>query len=254
MLEIVILPVLTDNYIYLIHDRLSQETAVVDPALAQPVLQVLLQKRWQLTTIFNTHHHSDHVGGNLEIKKRTGCKIIAGNADKDRIPGIDQGVNEGDFVKLGEHIARVIATPGHTSGHIVYHFAEDNLLFCGDTLFAMGCGRLFEGTADQMWCSLQKLKILPKKTKVYCAHEYTQSNGRFALTIEPGNFKLHNRMLEVDRLRSVNLSTIPSTIGEELETNPFFREDSNEIRQRIHTEDSKPSQVFAEIRRLKDNF
>ena len=145
MLKIIIIPVLTDNYIYLIHDPVSRETAVVDPALAQPVLDRLQKNGWQLTYIWNTHHHSDHVGGNLQIKKQTGCKIIAAQADWDRIPGIDQGVSEGDVVSLGQYKARVIATPGHTREHIVYHFAEDNILFCGDTLFVMGCGRLFSG-------------------------------------------------------------------------------------------------------------
>lgn len=254
MLEIKILPVLTDNYIYLIHDPVSQETAVVDPALAQPVLDALEEKGWRLTYILNTHHHSDHVGGNLPIKQRTGCKIIGAQADWGRIPGIDQGLNEGDVVLIGQHKADVIATPGHTKAHIVYHFTDDKLLFCGDTLFVMGCGRLFEGTPEQMWFSLQKLKALPKETKVYCTHEYTQNNGRFALTIEPGNSALQSRMKEVARLRSGNLPTVPSTIGEELETNPFFREDSKEIRQHINLKESKPSAIFAEIRQLKDCF
>ena len=227
MLKIIIIPVLTDNYIYLIHDPVSRETAVVDPALAQPVLDRLQKNGWQLTYIWNTHHHSDHVGGNLQIKKQTGCKIIAAQADWDRIPGIDQGVSEGDVVSLGQYKARVIATPGHTREHIVYHFAEDNILFCGDTLFVMGCGRLFEGTAEQLWHSLQKLKALPKATLVYCTHEYTQTNGRFALTVEPDNQHLQQKMLEVNRLRSNNKLTVPTTIAEELATNPFFREDSS---------------------------
>ncbi len=254
MLEIVILPVLTDNYIYLIHDPVSQETAAIDPALAQPVLNVLQGKGWQLTYILNTHHHSDHVGGNLQLKQKSGCKIIAAQADWDRIPGIDQGVKEGDGVSIGKHKASVISTPGHTRAHIVYHFAEDEFLFCGDTLFVMGCGRLFEGTAEQLWQSLQKLKALPKATLVYCTHEYTQTNGRFALTVEPENRQLQQRMIEVNRLRSNNQPTVPTTIAEELSTNPFFREGSVELQKTLAMSNSKPVDIFTKVRRLKDSF
>jgi hydroxyacylglutathione hydrolase len=254
MLEIITLPVLTDNYIYLVHDAVSRETAAVDPALAQPVLDILEKNGWQLTYIWNTHHHSDHVGGNIQIKQKTGCKIIAAQADWDRIPGIDQGVNEGYAISLGSHKANVIATPGHTRAHIVYHFAEDNLLFCGDTLFVMGCGRLFEGTAEQLWHSLQKLKALPKSTKVYCTHEYTQTNGRFALTVEPENQQLQQRMIEVNRLRTNNQPTVPTTIAEELATNPFFREDSVDLQKTIGISSGKSVEIFAKVRRLKDGF
>jgi len=254
MLEIKTLPVLSDNYIYLIHDSVSLETAVVDPALAQPVLDVLQAKSWQLTYILNTHHHADHVGGNVHLKQLTNCKVIAAQADWDRIPGIDQGVKEGDVITLGQHKANVIATPGHTRAHIVYHFAEDKLLFCGDTLFVMGCGRLFEGTAEQLWHSLQKLKVLPAETKVYCTHEYTQSNGRFALTVEPENQKLQQKMIEVNRLRSSNLPTVPTTIAEEQTTNPFFREDSIALQKNIGMDNKTPVEIFAQTRRLKDSF
>lgn len=253
MLEIVIIPVLTDNYIYLIHDPVSLETAVVDPALAQPVLTVLEERGWQLTYIFNTHHHSDHVGGNLQLKQRTGCKIIAAQADSGRIPGIDQGVIEGDAVLIGQYKAKVIATPGHTRAHIAYYFADDEILFCGDTLFVMGCGRLFEGTAEQLWQSLQKLKALPKATLIYCTHEYTQTNGRFALTVEPDNPHLRQRMLEVNRLRSNNQPTVPTTIAEELATNPFFREDSEALQKNIGMV-GNPVEVFAKVRQMKDSF
>ncbi len=254
MLTILELPVLNDNYIYLLHDPVSGETAAVDPAVAQPVLDVLEQKGWRLTTILNTHHHSDHVGGNLELKQKTGCTVIAGVSDQHRIPGFDRGVVDGDAVTLGKHTARVISTPGHTSGHVVYHFAGDNALFCGDTLFVMGCGRLFEGTAEQMWRSLQKLKALPASTQIYCAHEYTQANGRFALTVEPGNRQLQQRMEVIDQLRANHLPTVPSTIEQELATNPFFREDSLALQEAIKMVGKKPVEVFAEVRRLKDCF
>ncbi|EIC30553.1 MULTISPECIES: hydroxyacylglutathione hydrolase [Methylomicrobium] len=254
MLEIVQIPVLADNYIYLIHDPVSRNTAVVDPAEARPVLDVLASKGWQLTYILNTHHHGDHVGGNLELQQQTGCRIIAPSADRHRIPGIDLGVSEGDTISLGNHTARVMSTPGHTLGHVVYHFAEDRLLFCGDTLFVMGCGRLFEGSAEQMWESLQRLKALPADTQIYCTHEYTQNNGRFALTVEPDNPALIEKMRQVDELRTRGLPTVPSTIGEELATNPFFRENSLSIQETIRLRDAAPVRVFAEIRRLKDRF
>ncbi len=254
MLTVLQLPVLNDNYIYLLHDPVSAETAVVDPAVAQPVLDVLEQKGWRLTYILNTHHHSDHVGGNSELKQKTGCTVIAALSDQPRIPGFDRGVVDGDVITLGRHSAKVISTPGHTSGHIVYHFADDNLLFCGDTLFVMGCGRLFEGTAEQMWQSLQKLKALPESTQLYCAHEYSQANGRFALTVEPDNRQLQQRMEMINQLRAQHLPTVPSTIEQELATNPFFREDSSALQKTIHKINNRPVDVFTEIRLLKDRF
>lgn len=254
MLEIVTLPVLDDNYIYLVHDTVSGETAVVDPAVAEPVLTQLRQNNWKLTAIFNTHHHSDHVGGNLELKRQTGCRIIASGHDRNRIPGIDQTVNEGDVVSLGKQKARILFTPGHTLGHIVYYFEQDKLLFCGDTLFAMGCGRLFEGSAEQMWHSLQKLKTLPPDTQIYCTHEYTLNNGRFALTVEPDNPALRQRMLEVEKLRRENKPTLPSTLADELATNPFLREDSVGLQKTIAMAACAPIEVFARIRQIKDRF
>ncbi|MBK8814342.1 MAG: hydroxyacylglutathione hydrolase [Methylococcaceae bacterium] len=254
MLEIVTLPVLTDNYIYIVHDPVSKETVLIDPALSEPVLNVLNENGWRLNYILNTHHHSDHVGGNLQIKHQTGCKIIGAKADWERIPGIDCGVDEGDTLKLGSHTIEVMTTPGHTRAHLVYYFPEDYLLFCGDTLFVMGCGRLFEGTPEQMWHSLQKIKSLPKATKIYCTHEYTQNNGRFALSVEPGNQRLQQRMSEVNHLRINNQPTVPSTIAEECATNPFLREDSPEIRRNLNLITNDPIQLFASLRRLKDNF
>ncbi len=252
MLDIIQIPVLTDNYIYLLHDSDSGETAVVDPAVAEPVLAVLNQKGWQLTYILNTHHHSDHVGGNVELKRQTGCQIIASEFDKHRIPSVDRGIKEHDVINLGTHSAQVIATAGHTSGHIVYYFAEDNALFCGDTLFVMGCGRLFEGSAAELWQSLQKLKALPPKTRVYCAHEYTQANGRFALTVEPDNIALQEKMIQVNELRANGLPTVPSTIGEELATNPFLRDLSSTLQAKF--KGIAPVELFAKLRRLKDSF
>jgi hydroxyacylglutathione hydrolase len=254
MLNIIQIPVLTDNYIYLLHDEISGETAVVDPALAEPVLQVLKQQGWQLTYLLNTHHHSDHVGGNLELKRQTGCTIIGSKADSHRIPAIDRAVQENDLITLGKHSAQVIETAGHTSGHIVYYFASDHSLFCGDTLFVMGCGRLFEGSAEQLWQSLQKLKSLPVETRVYCAHEYSQNNGRFALSVEPDNLALQQKMTLINQRRANGLPTVPSTIAEELATNPFFREDSLALQANLNSITSTPVDIFTKLRRLKDSF
>ncbi|MDD5275690.1 MAG: hydroxyacylglutathione hydrolase [Methylovulum sp.] len=254
MYSVTIIPMLNDNYSYLIHDTESQQTAVVDPTLAQPVLDVLAANGWQLNFIFNTHHHGDHVGGNLELKQKTGCKVVAAQADQYRIPGYDLGVNDNEVVMLGNLAAHIIATPGHTSGHIVYYFADHGLLFCGDTLFVMGCGRLFEGTAEQLWHSLQKLKRLPEATRIYCAHEYTQANGRFALSAEPDNLALQQRILAVKQARENGQPTVPSTIAQELATNPFFREDSPALQKAIGLSGKSALDVFTELRKLKDRF
>jgi hydroxyacylglutathione hydrolase len=254
MLEIIQLPVLTDNYIYIIHEPNSKETAVVDPAIAQPVLDLLNSNGWRLNYILNTHHHSDHVGANLELKKQTDCQIIGFEKDQKRIPGIDIKLKQEDEVKLGNQIAKVIETPGHTLGHIVYYFADSDALFCGDTLFSMGCGRLFEGTAEQMWHSLQHLKSLPKQTKIYCAHEYTQANSQFALTLEADNKQLSYRIEEVNNLRADNKATIPSSLEQELMTNPFLREDSLALQQSVDMVGMPAIDVFRKIRQLKDDF
>src|SRR5579875_3693668 len=182
MTELIIrqIPVLKDNYVYLLHEPKRDVTAAVDPAVAAPVLKMLADTGWRLTHILNTHHHGDHTGGNLELKAATGCTIVGPRADRARIPGIDVELGEGDEYALGAAVARVFDVPGHTRGHIAYWFSGSRALFCGDTLFLMGCGRLFEGTPAQMWTSLSKLRALPPDTRVYCAHEYTQSNARFA--------------------------------------------------------------------------
>jgi len=254
MLNTILIPVLNDNYIYLINDPVTGQTAAVDPAVAPPVLSVLAKNQWRLAFIFNTHHHADHVGGNLELQHHTGCTIVAAEADRHRIPGINAGVSDGDTIQLGGHGIRIIATPGHTSGHIVYHFADHGLLFCGDTLFAMGCGRLFEGSAEQMWQSLQKLKALPADTKIYCAHEYTLTNGRFAQSLEPNNLGLQQRMAKVRALRRQGLPTLPSTIADEWATNPFFREHSDELQASVGMMGQPPLAVFTQTRRWKDRF
>jgi hydroxyacylglutathione hydrolase len=253
-LTIHMFPCLKDNYGYLLHDAESGATAVVDTPDAAAILAQLAEKGWSLTHVLNTHHHSDHAGGNLELKRQTGCTIVGPRADAARIPGIDVEVGEGDEVSIGSHRARVYDTPGHTRGHIVYHFAGARAAFVGDTLFALGCGRMFEGTAQQMWSSLQKILTWPDETRIYCAHEYTQSNARFALTVEPANTALHQRAAEVERRRAANLPTVPSTLAEERATNPFLRATSKALRETIGLANAADVDVFAKTRALKDAF
>jgi hydroxyacylglutathione hydrolase len=254
MIDIHLVPCLKDNYAYILHGQRRDAVAVVDPSEAAPVLTALQSLGLSLTHILNTHHHFDHTGGNLELKALTGARIIGPRADADRIPGIDIPVSEGDLVAIGDTDAHVLEIPGHTRGHIAFWFGSANAVFTGDTMFAMGCGRLFEGTPAQMWSSLSKLSSLPAETRVYCGHEYTQSNGRFALTLEPDNIDLRTRMEEVDERRRQGLPTIPSTIGLELKTNPFLRPDAATLRRTLQLEDAGTVEVFAQIRRRKDTF
>jgi hydroxyacylglutathione hydrolase len=222
-LEIIRIPVLSDNYVWLVHEPVSGETMVVDPAVASPVLEKAHEFGWKITQIWNTHWHPDHTGGNAEIKQATGCTITGPAAEAGRIPTLDVQVKGGDIVRLGDVVAQVLDVPAHTAGHIAFHFAEDKAAFVGDTLFAMGCGRLFEGTADQMFANMRALEALGDDTAIYCAHEYTLSNGRFALTVEPDNKALVQRMAEVVTLRDRGEPTVPTTIALEKATNPFMR-------------------------------
>ncbi len=239
-LEVIRIPVLSDNYIWLVHEPVSGETMVVDPAVAAPVLAEADARGWTITHIWNTHWHPDHTGGNAEIKAATGCTITGPAAEFARIPTLDVQVKGGDRVALGSVMADVIDLPAHTAGHIAFHFAREDQIFVGDTLFAMGCGRLFEGTADQMFANMQHLAGLPDATQVYCAHEYTQSNGRYALVAEPDNLALVERMAAVDAMRARGEATVPTTIALERATNPFMRAASVE--------------QLAERRAAKDGF
>ncbi len=247
-------PCLKDNYSWLVHEPQANVTAVVDTPEVPAILKALDQTGWKLTHILNTHWHPDHAGGNEELKARTGCQIIGPRAEAKKIPAIERQVGDGDEVKFGAATAKVFDVPGHTAGHIAYWFAEDSVAFVGDTLFALGCGRLFEGTASQMWTSLQKLMALPPETKVYCAHEYTQSNARFALSVDPDNAALAARAREIDAMRAKGIPTVPSNIGLELATNPFLRPTSESLQRSLGMVGADPVAVFAETRRRKDNF
>ena len=253
-LQIYMFPCLQDNYCYLVRDAETGMTGVVDTPEVTAIERALTETGWTLNYILNTHHHFDHAGGNLELKQKTGCTIVGPKADEARIPGIDIAVGEGDVFELGNRKARIHDTPGHTRGHIVYHFEDDHEAFVGDTLFSMGCGRLFEGTPGQMWSSLQKIRRWPDDTRVYCAHEYTQANARFALTVEPGNKTLAERARQVDKLREDDLPTIPTTVKLEKDTNPFFRPDSSNIQATLAMQNSSVVDVFAETRKRKDKF
>jgi hydroxyacylglutathione hydrolase len=239
-LDIVRIAALSDNYIWLVHDPDSGETMVVDPAEADPVLAEAERRGWTISAIWNTHWHPDHTGGNAAIKQATGAPVIAPAAEAAKIPTADRLVAEGDTVTLGKHVATVLETPAHTAGHITYHFADDAVAFTGDTLFAMGCGRLFEGTAAQMYANMQRLADLPPETSVYCAHEYTLSNARYAQVAEPDNAAIASRLREVEAMRERGEATVPTTIALERATNPFMRAQSIE--------------QFAERRASKDVF
>jgi hydroxyacylglutathione hydrolase len=253
-LEIRLVPLLTDNYAYALRDAESGLVAIVDPSEAAPVLEALKGWGWGLDLILNTHHHRDHSGGNEDLKAATGATVIGPAADSHRIPSLDRGVSEGDEVSLGGHVARVIEVHGHTSGHVAFHFAADRAVFSGDTLFALGCGRLFEGTPDDMWRSLGKLRALPPETRVYCGHEYTASNCRFAQSLGETNAALAARAVDITALRAAGRPTIPSTIGLERATNPFLRADDAALQSAVGLAGADPVEVFAEIRRRKDNF
>jgi hydroxyacylglutathione hydrolase len=252
MLEIHQFPCLSDNYGFLLHDPASRETACIDTPDAEAYLREAEAKGWRITQIWNTHWHPDHAGGNAAIKAATGCTIVAPEAEAAKIAGIDQTVVNGDTVSLGEWSARVIDVGGHTLGHIAYHLPEAGIAFVGDSLFALGCGRMFEGTPPQFWASLSRLKALPPETTLYCAHEYTQSNARFALHADPDNVELQLYVGEIDAARARGEPTVPMQLARELVTNPFLRADEEDMRNRWGG--AGPAETFARLRAAKDGF
>lgn len=239
-LEIVAVPAFADNYLWLVHDKESGETAVVDPGDPAPVLAEADKRGWRITTILNTHWHGDHTGGNLTIKEATGATIIGPAGENGRVPGLDQAIGEGDVIRIGAHEAEVWEVPGHTVGHIAYVFRQDRVAFVGDTMFAMGCGRLFEGSAEQMHGSLKRLAELPPETRLYCAHEYTLANARFAAHSFPENKEISDRLRQVEQERRADRATVPTTVAEERATNPFLL--------------ARDVEQFADLRRAKDNY
>lgn len=253
-MHIQLVPAFSDNYIYLLDDPASGVVGVVDPGDGEVVADALDRQGKRLTHIFATHHHADHVGGTRLLVERYGATVIGARHDAGRIPEIGTMVEDGDSFEFGAGTVRVIDTPGHTVGHIAFWFAADDALFCGDTLFALGCGRLFEGTARQMWDSLSRLRALPEETRVFCGHEYTLSNARFAVHVDPENAALAARAEAVRLTRERGEPTIPSTLAEERATNPFLRADAPALQARLGMAGADPMEVFAELRRRKDTF
>jgi hydroxyacylglutathione hydrolase len=254
-IEIAQIPYLNDNYAYLLHEASSAITAVIDPGEAWPVIKAAKERGWRITHVLATHHHGDHVGGLAELAAEfPKLEIFAGAGDAERIPGVTRILADNEEFSLGEAKGQALAIPGHTVGHMAYFFPETKALFSGDALFLLGCGRLFEGGAAEMWKGLSRLRALPPQTLIYCAHEYTEANARFALAIDPGNAHLAKRAKEIAALRAAKKPTVPESLEIELRTNPFLRPDDPELQNSLGLLGHEPAQVFAEIRRRKDVF
>lgn len=253
-LELVTVPCLKDNYAFLAHDAATGATAVIDVPEAAPILNALARHGWKASHILITHHHDDHIAGLKALAAATGARVIGAAADAHRLPRLDEAMVEGDTVRLGMEAGTVIDVPGHTVGHVAYHFPGSAVAFTGDSLMALGCGRVFEGTMAQMWASLCKLAALPPDTLVCSGHEYTQSNARFALTIEPENAALQARAGAVARARAEGRPTVPSLLSEELATNPFLRAGTASVKRAVGLEAAPDAEVFAAIRLAKDRF
>ena len=253
-LEIVTIPCLSDNYAFLAHDAASGETALIDAPEPGPILSELNARGWTLSHVLLTHHHWDHVDGLPGILESHPAKVIGAAADSYRLPPLDQQVHEGDVFEIGGEPVQVLDVSGHTIGHIAFYMPESAAVFTADSLMALGCGRLFEGTAPQMWASLSKLAALPDETIVYSGHEYTQSNAKFAITVDPDNSALQQRIIEIDAARAAGKPTVPSTLAVEKATNPFLRPADPAIQAHLGMIDADPAAVFAEIRTRKDRF
>jgi hydroxyacylglutathione hydrolase len=253
-LELVTIPALKDNYTYLLHDADSGATAVIDVPEAGPIDQELTKRGWTLTEIWLTHHHWDHIDGVPDLLAKHPAKVVGAKADAHRLPPLDLELSDGESFAFGGETVDVFDVSGHTVGHIAFHLPGSQILFTADSLMALGCGRLFEGTPDQMWASLSKLAALPRETTVCSGHEYTQSNAKFALTIEPANAALISRSKEIDAARAEDRPTVPSTLAQELDTNPFLRAHIPDVQAQVGMAGEEPTAVFAEIRKRKDNF
>jgi len=254
MIDISIIKCLADNYSYLIRDRKTNIVGVIDPSEFSPVDLEIKKTYKKLDFVLNTHHHHDHVGGNIDLKKKYNSKIVCSSYDKKRIPGADIVKNDGDEFCLGSISFKVMHIPGHTLGHIAFYSLKANTIFTGDTLFSLGCGRIFEGTFEQMFNSLEKIRSLSKKTMVYCGHEYTNNNGRFCISIDQDNAKLRERIKDAESKAKKNLPTLPVSLGEELETNIFLRCDDKKIKNNLKMDNGSKLEVFTKLRNLKDKF
>ena len=253
-MKIIPIPCLNDNYAYIVNDVATKTIGVVDPSEAEPIINYLKKEKLELNYILNTHHHFDHVNGNIELQKLYNSKIIGFNGDKHRIPGINITLNDGEKFNFGKSIVKIIHIPGHTSGHICFFFEKEKIAFTGDTLFSLGCGRIFEGDHKQMLSSLNKIKKLPAKTKIYCGHEYTLKNAEFCMKYDANNMDLINHFKKVSELRLKNLPTVPSTLEEELKSNIFLRCDQNDLKIKLNMENGDDYKVFKKVRDLKDTF
>lgn len=253
-LEILTIPCLSDNYAFLAHDAASGETALIDVPAAGPIIDALAKTGWTLSHVLLTHHHADHVQGLSELLVKHPAKVVGAKADVSRLPALDIALNEGDTISIGSDAGTVIDVSGHTIGHIAFHFPDSKAVFTADSLMALGCGRLFEGTPAQMFASLSKLAVLPSDTIVYSGHEYTQANANFALTIEPGNTDLVARVNDIKLARANNRPTVPSSLALELATNPFLRATEPAVQKGVGMVGADPVAVFAEVRSRKDNF
>ena len=253
-MKIIPIPCLNDNYAYIVKDNITKTVGVVDPSEAKPIINYLKKEKLELNYILNTHHHFDHIGGNIELQKLYKSKIIGFKDDKHRIPGINITLNDGEKFKFGKSQIKVIHIPGHTSGHICFFFEKEKIAFTGDTLFSLGCGRIFEGDHKQMLSSLNKIKKLPIETKIYCGHEYTLKNAEFCMKYDEKNLDLINQFKKIQELRSKNLPTVPSILEQELKSNIFLRCDQNDLKIKLNMENIEDYKVFKKVRDLKDAF
>jgi len=253
-MKVEIISCLKDNYSYAVIDEKNKKTCVIDPSESKPIIKFLEKNNLKLNYILNTHHHFDHVGGNIELKKKYSAKVIGFEEDRKRIPEIDIKLKDGEIWKEYNFEAKIIHIPGHTLGHICFYFYNDNNLFTGDTLFSLGCGRIFEGTYEQMFSSLEKIKKLPPKTKIYCGHEYTLQNSKFCIQYDKENNNLIKKIKEIDQKIKNNKPTVPSTLEDELKNNIFLRSDEDNIKTNLNIKNSSALITFSKLRDLKDNF
>jgi len=253
-MQVIPVPCLKDNYAYIIIDNISKKVGVVDPSESKPVISILKNMDLKLNYIFNTHHHFDHIGGNIELKNLFSAKVVGFDGDKHRIPGIDIFLKDSDKFNFGNSIIKVFHIPGHTLGHICFFFEKEKIVFTGDTLFSLGCGRIFEGNHKQMLTSLNKIKKLPKETKIYCGHEYTYKNAEFCMKYDLNNIDLKNHFERIKKLKLLNLPTVPTSLEDELKSNIFLRCDQNDLQIKLNMKNQEDLKVFKKVRDLKDSF